>query len=157
MSVDLDRRYLQMVDQVADLSKDPSTKIGAIITYKSGLIISAGFNGFPSGVSEDVPSRWERPEKYYWVEHAERNAIQRAALDDYILIGTTLYTTGIPCADCAKAVIGHRIKHVVVWKSGSGLETAVNRPAGAMDWTFSIQIGRQMLEEAGVKIREVER
>lgn len=35
-------------------SKDPSTQVGACIVNDNNRIVSMGYNGFPSGCSDDV-------------------------------------------------------------------------------------------------------
>lgn len=147
-----DKRYLELVDYVKEWSKDRSTKIGAVLVH-GNRVISTGFNGIPEGVSDDAEHRHERPAKYFYFEHAERNAILSCARMGIPTDGATLYTTGVPCADCARATIQSGVVRLVVWKSGSGLETDRTKN----NWGPSIAAGREMLEEAGVEIVEVER
>ena len=53
-----------------------------------------------------IEERQERPEKYYWFEHAERNSIYNAARIGVSTKGSKMYMTcGVPCADCARAII----------------------------------------------------
>lgn len=146
-SPDLDRRYLELVDKLAASSKDRSTGIGAILITGDGAHIQ-DCNRLPEGI-EDTDPRSERPAKYLYWEHAERNVIYHAANIGARTKAGVLYTTGIPCADCARAVIQAGIWSVVVWKRGSGLE-ATDR------WYESIKAGREMLEEAGIDIVEVD-
>lgn len=143
-----DRYFLELADRESTFSHDLSTRIGAVIVQGHG-IVARGFNDIPHQVG-DTPERRERPAKYVWTEHAERAAIFNAAKYGNSLLGTTMYTQGIPCADCARAVIMSGIARVVVWKKGTGLEETSR-------WTDSIQAGKTMLEEAGVEIVGVER
>jgi len=92
--------FLQGVYWVASKSKDPKTKIGALIV-KDKRIISTGFNGIPIGVNDDDELRHQRPEKYKWYEHGERNAIYAAARYGINTDGAILYTNALPCADNA--------------------------------------------------------
>ena len=71
--------FFDMCQVVSAKSKDPSTKVGAVIVNSGNSIISTGFNGFPIGIDDHVESRYERPEKYLWTCHAEENAIAFAA------------------------------------------------------------------------------
>lgn len=108
-----DEVYLEMCYSIARRSKDPSTKVGALISDPKA-IVSMGYNGPPRTViDEDVPLT--RPEKYNWMIHAEHNAILfgLAARGSYMLQGCTLYTTGIPCKRCALIVVHVGIKRVV--------------------------------------------
>jgi deoxycytidylate deaminase len=70
-----DRRYLAIAMQVAQWSKDPSSRMGAVIANAEGRLVSFGFNGFPKNV-EDCQSRLHNPPiKYEFVVHAEANAV----------------------------------------------------------------------------------
>ena len=109
------RYFINIAEQVKLKSKDRSTQIGAVIVGKDKEIRSTGYNSFPRGLDDEVPERQERPEKYYFFEHSERNAIYNAArvgipLDESVII----VTSGIPCADCARAIINSGIKSFIV-------------------------------------------
>lgn len=123
--------FIEMLDSVKQKSKDRTTKVGAIIVGKNHNILSTGFNGFPRGVGEDpdnligppsitntiakeIRKRHERPDKYLWTEHAERNAIYNAARHGVALDGSTIYVDWIPCARCARAIIQSGIIEVVI-------------------------------------------
>lgn len=97
-----------MCKLIASKSKDPSTKVGVVIIGQDNEIISTGFNGFPRGVDEvNNPSRWDRPEKYNWIVHAEANAVANAARIGVSLKGSTLYMNFQPsvCSVCAGLLI----------------------------------------------------
>lgn len=141
---------LHLVDAVSLLSNDASTKIGAILTDDDGIIQTAGANNIPEGVNVDDATRHERPKKYLFYEHAERNTIYAAAKNGIRTEGLTLFTTGVPCADCARAAIRSGISRVIVWKRGSGLEPTDR-------WRDTIAAGREMLEECLVEIVEIEK
>jgi len=61
-------------------SKDKSTHVGAVVVDDLNIVRSMGYNSFVRGINDDVPERQERPEKYFWFEHAERNAIYNSQL-----------------------------------------------------------------------------
>ena len=96
-------------------SKDPNTQVGACIVSPDKKIIGVGYNGFPTGCSDDeLP--WEREgdwinTKYPYVCHAELNAILNSPISS--LKGATLYVALFPCNECAKAIIQTRIKKVI--------------------------------------------
>jgi dCMP deaminase len=70
-----DGRFLDLAVFVGDWSKDPSTKVGAVLVRPDRTIAGLGFNGFPRGVL-DHPERYDdRPTKYEMVVHAEMNAL----------------------------------------------------------------------------------
>ena len=95
--------FYKIAEQVKEKSKDKKTKIGAVIVGKDNEIVSTGYNSFPRGIDDNVAERQERPEKYFWFEHAERNAIYNAARIGVSTKGCTMFLTcDIPCADCAR-------------------------------------------------------
>ena len=105
-----DRRFMRVAEEVATWSKDPNTKVGAVIVNLGGKILATGYNGFPRGV-DDNPARYEdRDAKYAFVVHAELNAILNSADS---LRDTILYVTMSPCRECAKAIIQAGIKMVI--------------------------------------------
>ena len=60
-----DNRFYDLAAYIADWSKDPSTKVGAVIVDpKNKRIVSTGFNGFPFGV-EDTAERLENRDVKY--------------------------------------------------------------------------------------------
>ena len=111
-----DRKYLELAKYIAhNWSKDPSTKVAAVlVNYEYGKEF-IGYNGFPYGV-DDAPERYENRElKYKLVVHAEINALNKAG--DYAK-GATLYvypSLTLPpiCNECAKLAIQKQIKEVV--------------------------------------------
>ena len=107
-------KYMEVARAVSKFSKDESTKVGAVILGKDSLEIrSLGYNGAPRGCSADEDAkRMERPEKYFWMEHAERNAIYNAARVGVPLEGSAILITHPPCMDCARALVQVGIKEV---------------------------------------------
>ncbi len=136
--------FMAMARLVAQKSKDQSVKVGAVIVGPDHEVRSTGYNGFARGVEESDSERWERPIKYEWVEHAERNAIYNAARMGTPLAGCTAYMESPPCTACGRALIQAGIKEIVV--------TTQNPFADRKDWRNSIQFACNMLVEAGVKV-----
>ena len=105
--------FLNIAEQVKLKSKDLSTQIGAVIVGIDNEVLSTGYNSFPRGLDDSLPERQERPEKYFWFEHAERNAIYNAARVGTPLKNSTIYlTSGLPCMDCARGIVNSGIKIV---------------------------------------------
>ena len=148
---DWNQWFLQGVYWIASKSKDPKTKIGAIIV-KDNRIISTGYNGIPHGVNDDISWRHERPEKYKWFEHGERNAIYSAAKYGISTENAVLYTNAMPCADCARGVIQAGIKQVYVHKQFTDLTESIVRD----QWKGHHIATASMLNEAGVGFFEVD-
>jgi dCMP deaminase len=111
-----DEYFMAVAQLSAHRSKDPSTQVGACIVNSRKRIIGIGYNGFPTGCSDDeLP--WEREgvfleTKYPYVCHAELNAITNAT-NRYDLEGATLYVSLFPCNECAKLIVQAGIKEVV--------------------------------------------
>ena len=133
-----DRWYLDLARQVATASKDPSTKVGAVIVRPNNTIASVGYNGFPRGMS-DAPELYEdRPTKLSRIVHGEMNAILNAQGP---VDGCTLYCTFMPCDRCAVFVVQAGIARVVSPEpSASELER----------WGESIAKTREIFREAGI-------
>lgn len=101
---------LGMARHVALLSKDPSTRVGAVIFDEKRRIISAGYNGFARGVKDKDERLLDRETKYKLTLHAEKNAIMFATGN---LEGATIIVTHPCCSQCAAMVIQSGIKHVM--------------------------------------------
>lgn len=147
-----DTFFLGMAVYVSTKSKDQSTKCGCVIVDPDDHdLVSTGYNGLPPGVNDDVPERQERPEKYLWFEHAERNAVYFAASRGKKTKGCTSYVTAPPCADCARAFIRAGIRRVVVPKNHN-----MRNKETSERWQKSVAVALQMFMEAGVQYVEIE-
>ena len=103
-------RFFALADMVGSWSKDPSTKVGAVIIRPDRTIASVGYNGFPRGVYDGPEVYEDRPQKLLRTVHAEANAILSAREP---LHGYTLYVTPLhPCANCAGLIIQSGIQEV---------------------------------------------
>lgn len=111
----------------ATKSKD-STKVGAALVGPDGEVRLTSFNGLPRGV-EDRPYRYERPTKYLFCQHAERNLISFAARYGIRSDGCSVYSTHFPCAQCAGALVQAGIRCVVVGAGQWQSQTADDRDA----------------------------
>jgi dCMP deaminase len=137
--------FLGIAEQVKLKSKDESTQIGAVIVGIDNEILSTGYNSFPRGMDDSKKERQERPEKYFWFEHAERNAIYNAARVGTALKNSTIYlTSGVPCMDCARGIVNSGIK--VVWCKR--VCTTKNKEK----WEESQLKSIQLLNECGVQV-----
>ncbi|MBN1325210.1 MAG: dCMP deaminase family protein [Alphaproteobacteria bacterium] len=141
-------RFLELARHISTWSKDDSTKVGCVIIGPDKEIRSTGYNGLPRGVDDSNPERIERPIKYSFFEHAERNAIYNATLCGTSLRNCSLYVTVMPCADCARAIIQSGIKEVFFCIPDQGSEKA--KLAG---WRESIKYSLEMFDESGVKYK----
>ena len=140
---------MEIARAVSRLSKDASTKVGAIVLGGANEIRSLGYNGAPRGCDADEPSdpRNARPEKYFWFSHAELNAITNAARVGTPLEGCTLLVTHPPCMDCARAICQAGIKRVVAVRP---TDDFVAR------WREHAARSARLFEECGVLYMEID-
>lgn len=131
-----DKRFLDLAKHISSWSKDPSTKVGAVITDGWRTVLGHGYNGFPIGVC-DLEERYnDRPTKLAYTVHAELNAILNSHSD---LAGATIYVWPLfTCNECAKAIIQSSICRVVAPKPNE------ERFAAAYE------VAKQMYQECGV-------
>lgn len=133
-------RFLMLAKTISEWSKDPSTKVGAVIVDDKRRVVGHGYNGFPRGV-EDAPELYkEKEQKYERVVHAELNAIlnSRGSVE-----GCTLFVFPLPpCPECAKAIIQSGIARVVL----------LEFPEGSSSWVERFKVSNEMFEQAGVKV-----
>lgn len=146
MIPDWNQYFFDMIKVVKSRSKDPNTHVGCVIVGPNKEVRSTGYNSFPRGINDEVPERKERPEKYLWIEHSERNAIYNAARVGVPLEGCTIYMGGIPCMDCARAIIQAGIKQIIYNKTEW---EKWNSPLYNKEMTDKSLI---MLREAGVEV-----
>lgn len=106
-----DQRFMEIARSVATWSKDPSTKVGAVIVSPCKRKIAVGYNGFPRGFADYEIRLNHRPTKHMFMQHAERNAMDNCTFD---MKDAALYVTAFPCHDCAKSVIQVGIQRVIV-------------------------------------------
>ncbi len=126
-------------------SKDPNTQVGACIVSQDNKILSMGYNGFPTGCSDD-DFPWCREgdpldNKYFYTTHSELNAILNYRGGS--LEGTKLYVSLFPCNECAKAIIQAGIK-TVIYESDK------------YEKTPSVVASKRMLKAAGVEFYKYE-
>jgi dCMP deaminase len=143
--------FFKIAHVVMSKSKDPSTKVGAVIVGPHHEIRSTGYNDLPRGMDDSNPKYRERPLKYDVTVHAERNAIYNAARVGVPTNECVLYLghsplTGI-CSGCAQAIIQAGITHVI----GPNIPF----PGKGEDWKRDCTIARHMLAECGVILDEV--
>jgi len=135
-----DERFSQLCLLVASWSKDPSTKVGAVIVDNNNRILGVGYNGFPRGIS-DLKERYEdKPTKYRMVVHAEANGILNSTGN---VQDATLYVSPLPpCCECSKLIIQAGITKVKIYA-----------PIEISDkWKNEFDFSSEMLTEAGIEL-----
>lgn len=143
-----DQYFITMCYIIATRSKDESTKHGCVIVTPDNRVMSTGYNSFPSGINDNVKERQSHVngEKYFYIEHSERNAIYSAAKYGIPLNGCRLYVQGTPCADCARAIIQAGIKEVVIHKTWDEMYKDL--------WLEHKKRSLEMFNESGVILTE---
>lgn len=140
---DWDVRFMDLAKEIGEWSKDRNRGVGCLIVGPKNEIRATGFNGFPRGVDDSVESRHERPEKYLWTEHAERNAIYNAARIGTPIEGCRMYVPWYPCMDCARAIIQAGISELV----------CVEPDLSDQEWKEHFAKVPVLLSEGGVRVR----
>ena len=124
-----DDAYMQTAETFGSLSTAKRLQVGAIVV-KDNRIISIGYNGMPSGWSndcedlyivDDVPTLKTKPE----VIHAEANAISKLAKCNESGDKASIYITHAPCIDCAKLIYSSGIIKVI-YKNKYRSEDGIN-------------------------------
>lgn len=132
-----DNHFMRLAREASLMSKDPSTKVGAVIV-KDRRVVGTGFNGFPKGIADDARLD-DRQKKYELIVHAEMNALLDAGRE---ADGATLYLYGFrsaPCLNCCKHLIQSGVKCVVAWG-----------PELPGRWVGEVEKAAEVLEEADV-------
>lgn len=135
-----DEYFMGVAKMSALRSKDPNTQVGACIVSNDNKILSMGYNGLPTGCSDDE-FPWTREgdpldNKYMYTAHSELNAILNYRGGN--LEGAKMFVTLFPCNECAKAIIQAGIK-TIVYESDKYADTAATRAS------------KRMLNAAGVR------
>ncbi|MGL4425921.1 MAG: deoxycytidylate deaminase [Cetobacterium sp.] len=142
--IDWDEYFMGVAILSAKRSKDPGTQVGACIVTPDKRIVGVGYNGLPSGCSDDE-FPWNRDgdfldSKYAYVCHAELNAILNSTKN---LKGCTIYVDLFPCNECAKSIIQSGI-HEIVYLSDKYSDTDSNIAS------------KKLLNSAKIKFRQLE-
>lgn len=139
---------MTMAYLVSMKSKDPSTRVGAVIVGQNREIISTGYNGLPRGIADRNYRYEDREYKLLAVNHAEENAILHCALNGVSAKEASLYVPWLPCSRCTKFIIQAGIKEVVYDTNFPG-----NIEGLEGDWKRSLDIAREMLSEVNIITR----
>ena len=137
-----DKKFIKLSSHISDWSKDKKKKVGAVIVDSDNIVLSMGYNGIPRDCDDTDETRYERPTKYLFTEHAERNAIYHAARHGVSLKGCKMYVTLFPCADCARAMIQSGITKLIAPEPNLKHEV----------WGEHFKAAIQMMEEAKIDI-----
>ena len=135
--------FLGLAQYISSASKDPSTKVGAVIIDEKNRIVSTGYNGFAQGIEDVESDLLNREIKYKKIIHAEMNAIlfAKTSLDN-----KTLYTYPfLPCSRCASCVIQAGIKRIVSIEPTKDI---------LLRWKDDLDLSISMFVECGIEVCE---
>lgn len=130
-----DTAYLKMAQEWAKLSHCTRKQVGALIV-KDRTIISDGYNGTPSGFDNCCED--ENGATFWYVLHAEANALTKLAKSNQNAKQATLYITLSPCKECSKLILQAGITRVVFIKS------------------YKDTAGIDFLKESGIQLTQIE-
>ena len=139
-----DKHWFLQAQLCASLSKDPSTKTGAVIVAPNNRLVSSGYNGLPQGIGD--PPEWleNRDLKLQVIIHSELNAILFA--ERGILRGCRIYIWPLmPCSQCAGAI------------AQVGISEVIAPISDIPRWAESFRLSKEILEKKGIKIRLYEK
>jgi dCMP deaminase len=114
MRQNIHKFYLDIAKKYSERGTCPKLKVGAILV-KNNRIISAGYNGAPSGFEhcEDViPMCYEEHNHCRNAMHAEESILSHCAKNGISTNDGVLYITLYPCLRCIKLLIESGIKTV---------------------------------------------
>ena len=116
-----DPLYMDIAIRVAQESKCPRKQVGAVVVTASQALFP-GFNGHACG----GPNEWEDTgEPNLEVIHAEHNCLNKMLEEGVSAKGATIYTTLSCCLQCAKQLVGAKVKRVVYlehYRDTSGID-----------------------------------
>ena len=137
-----DRLYIEFTELVSKLSSAKRLKVGAVIV-KDNNIISYGYNGTPSGFSNECEhyTCGDNNEVVLVtsneVIHAEINAVSKAAKQGVSTNDATMYCNVSPCIECAKLIIQSGINKVIYckdYRDDSGIKILIKAGVEVIKW-----------------------
>ena len=135
---------MDTAERFAQLSSAKRLQVGAVVV-KDNRIISIGYNGMPSGWTNECEEIVETHEDGGVVTktkdeviHAEANAISKLAKSGDSGDNADLFCTHAPCVHCAKMIYGAGIKKVFYRNS------------------YRDDLGLQFLQKCGIDIEKTD-
>ena len=134
-NIDRNKMYMRIAKEIAKQSYCERKKVGSVLV-KDNQIISDGYNGMPSGMTNccEIDENTTKKE----VLHAEANALAKVGKSTNSADGSTIYITMSPCFECSKLLIQFGIKSVFYGEKYRSTE------------------GLNLLKEKGIKVEQIE-
>ena len=140
-SSDWDLHFMKIANVVSEMSKDPSTQVGAVIV-KDKVIYGTGYNGFPKNVPDYLRDYEDRPTKLSKIIHAEENAIKNSLT---VPEGFTVYVYPfMPCTRCFQLLKQNNVSKIVT-----------NFVAKYSKWESDWEMVRKQCRELGIEVVEL--
>lgn len=137
-----EQRFLDVADHIATWSKDPSTKVGAVLFNSKNRIKSVGYNGFPEYIKDDDRLN-DRETKYKIIQHAESNLITNCVQEGISTKDCYMAISLFPCTKCAGLIISSGITKIITrWPDDEFL----------IRWKDELEFSMKLFKEANVKI-----
>ena len=134
-------RFMRKAEDAAMDSKDPSTKVGALIVSENGNILSTGYNGFPRKVRDLDERLNDRTIKYPLTVHAELNALSNCLTEGISTKGSILICTHLPCATCCGVLLQAQVEKWVIKKPTEEFKKR---------WGEEYKFTMMMIKDAGI-------
>lgn len=135
--------FMNIAEAVSKKSKDPSSKVGAVLVRPDKTIASVGFNGFPRRIEDNIAYLTDtkyREAKLRFMVHAEKNAInfnRDNTTQNYIM-----FVSRHPCRPCALEIACTDINYVYYRHD----EDFMDR------WADSVAEAKEVFEKAGISL-----
>jgi dCMP deaminase len=123
--------HMKVAETYAQLSSAKRLQVGAIVV-KDNRVISIGYNGMPSGWTNECEEEINVPDKFEKqlvtkpeVLHAETNAIAKLARSNESGLDAVMFITHAPCLNCAKLIYQAGISKVYYrnsYRDNNGVE-----------------------------------
>lgn len=147
-----DHRYVRLAQYIAAWSKDPSTRVGAVLIRPNNSVASTGFNGFPPGEDDSPVLYADREYKYAHVVHAEVNALEFFRGDipktEQPARGFALYTSFPVCPDCMTRLVEEGIARVIC----PSLPTFGKDVTWLAEWTKRMDEALAIAKAGGIEV-----
>ena len=135
--------FMDTAERFAQLSSAKRLQVGAVVV-KDNRIISIGYNGMPSGWTNECEELVHRIAEEPILKtkdeviHAEANAISKLAKSGDSGDRADLFCTHAPCVHCAKIIYGAGIKKVFYRNS------------------YRDELGLEFLQKCGIDIEKTD-
>lgn len=139
-----DIRGFQLAHTAAEMSPDPSLRVGACVMSPNAKVLGVGCNTFAQGVKVTDERLHDRDVKLRLIIHAEEQALIRSG---GFQRNGTIYSTQFPCAHCAAVIIEYGIQHVMAEVTEYYLQR----------WRDDVELSKTQFREAGVLFQVFQR